>query len=1634
MIQNIQQLSEEISQQAIQIDDLAKKKEEIEAKEQDAISGFDGEKVKLIPNPNFTDCPSVGTLLPINMANEIVSNLSVAAEEYNLAEFIKNELGYSSRIAVCKAFSSEQIDALVLAIRSHQKGNGFILGDMAGIGKGRVCAGIMRYAFMKKIIPVFITQKPYLFNDIYRDFKDIGGIGSDKKNAAIMPKPLILHSEGVIVGSAGTPVSTKQAWREKTSDGKIEYLYVDRTKEFSIDEICKRITREVMDTDVISLGEDFNCVMLPYSVISQAGPLRRNFIRAIAHGSYFVFDESHNAASSQKDSNILTRSLELIQESQGVLFSSATYAKNPNVYALYVVKTSLRNAVPTLDTIDEALEVGGENVSEYIASGLCKESQMIRRDRSFSTCNKITEYVGMQRQISPTGESVYIPQLNDNQREFFDTAIEYFVSMRNFVRSNIMAEATRVAVNRAIEGMRLRVANMDELDEINRISNVEIREERKLGWLLDNRGKYAPNYTVDKISGYKATFRSNVFLAIKAKFTADEIIKCLDTPVSYTDVDGTEHFAPMKPLIAIGNTGEQIFKDLKLSVGQRVTNDFSTYLKAIYNKVFTGEVKMRRVDDNYFRKKSELIAEGIEIEERKTSWSIIDSDFSDSGTERYRIQSELDEYNSGYPFSIIDYLRDTIESKRRSDIYYRDPLTREGAKYGSLTSPYYTFQEGTSRDYMLVRDGEEWIYQKNNRIRSTSAIFKGFNEGKYDVFLLNVVASTGGSAQSSLKEGVDVRPRNMYIIQFELDVNVEVQKRGRVNRTGQKNFPTYTYIITQIPVEARMYLMLRKKLRKLDANTSADQSASAENASIKNFRGEEINDIYNKYGYDCFVNEFITNPDNAPYAAIFQSLGGEQEVSDSDDTGAAELADIKVEQFNVFVRELELYPSNFQETFFVRMNQLYGEYKARLIAKGLYQEELVIKNYKAQLKQRVVRQVNSGESIFSLPLFLTDYYTLDTFVPLSLDQLERKSRELAVWQGQRVDPQIMWQNMITEADAASRTYRASLERIYAVNAPQRDFYATEELYNDAYERWDRARMNRVNKDMENLESLLSFMDFMPPQKAILDETVAYGLVPGRFLGYKFRNADAEVKYAPQNMSFVFAFLALHTTMTLDFSRAATILRITQDAEQNDLLRDRLVLAETWQRLSDNRVIRRFYTGNILSGIVQANIDRNLPDYAATSDNVRITDFFISRFTNFDGSITTGIELVTDVRINPNRSIPVSNTPLEVACNTEQFRSYIMQLPITFGDRLAENMFPVFNIENDDLIDRAIVIVKNRIDNRDYIAIAIIQSAKIKKSQGVTIYEERARGREMWNWLYHDEQFLEEFSSYITPPAELYREVKWAQKVNFTLTEEAKIQKEKDKQKGDKTLKTKELTSYSNMAVKLKTLKFDTTNSRDMSTLERFFDKLNKKYKATFSFRASVESYYNIEPQEYEETSNTAVRDEYPEGQYDYEFIRTIPDSVFEQIPNVIERIPAGIYGGVRLSRPIPPNRLPSFELKPLNIPNEMLIKLAFSALDGVQKADFIRKLQDIAPSSSDIQVGEYVRKTLSRNSVPIIYFFGDARGSEYGRLMKEYTLTGDVANLVLIDRTGEEQIVLTPVTQITESNSESFLLKLLELI
>ncbi len=148
--------------------------------------------------------------------------------------------------------------------------------------------------------------------------------------------------------------------------------------------------------------------------------------------------------------------------------------------------------------------------------------------------------------------------------------------------------------------------------------------------------------------------------------------------------------------------------------------------------------------------------------------------------------------------------------------------------------------------------GMVYIRKKEN----TNDAFRRFNNNEVDVLLINQTGSTGASAHAiptSKVSASEVRQRVMIVLQAELDINTEVQKRGRINRTGQILKPIYDYLTSAIPAEQRLMMMLQKKLKSLDANTSSNQKQSA---SIL-----DVPDFLNKYG-DKVVKEYLMdNPE-----------------------------------------------------------------------------------------------------------------------------------------------------------------------------------------------------------------------------------------------------------------------------------------------------------------------------------------------------------------------------------------------------------------------------------------------------------------------------------------------------------------------------------------------------------------------------------------------------------------------------------------------------------------------------------------------------------------------------------------------------------------------------------------------------
>jgi hypothetical protein len=308
----------------------------------------------------------IGTLVPVNMQSAVREALAnLEGQVGALDTFVAKELGYKPDTIV-NFFGAEQIDALALALHSMKHGSGFIIGDQTGIGKGRVVAGVIRWALKNGKTPIFVTEKPNLYGDMYRDLVDIGMTDI---------RPVMTNQSDVV------PL---------TDDGNVVLRPLPRHNE----------KLQGMANDG-NLG-DHNIIFTTYNqmqFLKGEQTVRNTFLSSFANGGVVIFDESHNAggqtaqrargkgadkqdAGEKQGRAAFARAI--AGAADAVFYSSATWAKRPEVMDLYF-KTDMAKAVKgNIKELPGAIEAGGVPLQQVVSAMLTQAGQYIRRERSFN--------------------------------------------------------------------------------------------------------------------------------------------------------------------------------------------------------------------------------------------------------------------------------------------------------------------------------------------------------------------------------------------------------------------------------------------------------------------------------------------------------------------------------------------------------------------------------------------------------------------------------------------------------------------------------------------------------------------------------------------------------------------------------------------------------------------------------------------------------------------------------------------------------------------------------------------------------------------------------------------------------------------------------------------------------------------------------------------------------------------------------------------------------------------------------------------------------------------------------------------------------------------------------------------------
>lgn len=368
-----------------------------------------------VPYPNRSQSGTLMSVVPANQAQVLADSLTNIGD---VDQFLVDQLGYSSKDELFSYLAAEQIDSVSLAINQMNKGNGFIIGDMTGVGKGRQGAALIRYAVRKGYNPIYFTQKPALFSDNYRDLADIGSgdlrpfiISSDPKNAAIT------DASGNVVHKLPTDKEKKRVFDYIMKNGKLpeEYDYVITTYSQ-----INNGTKEYEPKEDGIAEKDKSYKKKSPSATDKSGQERRDVIQALSKDNIMILDESHTAGGSGGGSMYMQY---IMPKVKGVTFLSATFAKRADNMPIYAMKTDLSKSGISPQDMIEAISQGGVTLQEIMSKQLVQSGQMIRRERSFQ---------GVTIDWMPVSE-----EEDAVQRKQFDEVSSIFSDIRAFQKDYI---------------------------------------------------------------------------------------------------------------------------------------------------------------------------------------------------------------------------------------------------------------------------------------------------------------------------------------------------------------------------------------------------------------------------------------------------------------------------------------------------------------------------------------------------------------------------------------------------------------------------------------------------------------------------------------------------------------------------------------------------------------------------------------------------------------------------------------------------------------------------------------------------------------------------------------------------------------------------------------------------------------------------------------------------------------------------------------------------------------------------------------------------------------------------------------------------------------------------------------------
>lgn len=1123
-------------------------------------------------------------------------------------EYVRTKLNYKSKDELFAAFGAEQIDGLAMAIYNiEEKNQGLIITDQTGIGKGRIAAGVLRYAKSIGKVPIFLTIKANLFSDIYRDLNDIEADDLTPVKKVIMEE----NDEGELVPKLKTRKSVDKETGEITlnyspvyEEVKPNYKGKAKFKPFilnnkgsdaddpSIRDANGNIIYEVKATsnsqrqaelEKVLVDNDlsaYDCILATYSQFAKKPSdnikkyqiivgenynftdEKQVFLEKMIKDNIVVLDEAHSGAGEGFTAVFFNQ---ILSQAKGVIYLSATYAKNPSNMPLYFHKTAMKDTGMPLNSFVDSILRGGEVLQEIISANLVESGNLIRRERPLS--NVKFNYITFDSDVQ-------------YQYTVFDNVTDILRSILSFKRVYVDPE----------------IRSRDKAAKEDYYERVKEAASSKLGF------KNSP--------AFSKLFQmvNQTLFSMKAEEVAERAISRMKNG--------------RKPVITFQNTMESFVNEL---LDKSNTNIIDTDFSIVLQKALKQSLLFHEYDNDGKKKKTGY----INLE-----------DLGKDGKDEYlRISDKIHVTTSGISISPIDTIIEKLE--------------KAGFSVGEIT--------GRSIKVEYLKNGKGKVVKRKKE--NVTKLAQKFNNNEIDCILLNASGSTGISLHAkpndivnicpdkytddinlmpkTLKPPKEVKQRVMIVAQPNLEINTEVQTWGRVNRSGQVYPPEYDLVSLSVPAEQRLILMLQKKLRSLDANTTSNQK---QNEGIL-----DNTDFFNKYGDDIVDDWLLNNYDICEYLdkpnyrkeydrkeKAYDYIHDSESVNGCARKTSGRIAILEISEQLRFYNEV-------LDKYIDKIRKLKEDKEYDLEITHLNLEAKILMNFKAS--------EGKGDNPFSMPYFIQKCEVNNLSKPFTKEEIEQKiytflnGASADDFQKQQVAEFEYYLNKKRKDDIESinNTFNKETEKFKTMPSLLK---IKEEKGNKIYqvalqEKIDKAQIernekyNKVEKEINSLKSrILSHLEyfkvgygyFYPDISEYTDKDgniQKYG-ENAVFLGFKIKS-NSKNPYAPSNIDAIFAIANGLRKKELTLSSESTQKDLTDIYHNNRTKskREHEAIFENWDNLikenNSDREERYIITGNILEAFSKI-------------------DGLIVSFNYEDGTIAKGI--LTRPKYEPDLSITV----------------------------------------------------------------------------------------------------------------------------------------------------------------------------------------------------------------------------------------------------------------------------------------------------------------------------------------------------------------------------------------------------------